>query len=137
MLELRKDFIVKNIVFMTNVFSYVGVNSWNLFTFWSLCGSRLMNHQATFAVGRGRKSDRDLFNIEGLWATTRSFLEDFEAFVFNFFLEGASPEVSLSFLFLAPASACLVLFSSEAAEGTFGFEPVMLAGKTMLGRSCR
>ena len=50
-LELRKDFIIMHIVFMTNVFSCVGVNSWNSFTFGSLCGSRLMNHKAMFFIG--------------------------------------------------------------------------------------
>ena len=75
--------------------------------------------------------------MRGSGAAACSFFEDFEALVFNFFLEGASSEVSLSFLFLASASACLVFFISEAAEGIFGFEPVMLSGKIMLGRSYR
>ena len=34
------------------------------------------------------------------------------------------------------ASAALVFFSSEATVGTLGFEPVVLAGKTMRGSSC-
>ena len=55
----------------------------------------------------------------------RSFL------VFRFFLEGAVAEASGCFLFLASASAVLVFFSSEAVDLAFGFEPVMLVGKTM------
>ena len=52
-LELRKDFIIFYIVFMTNVFSYGGVNSWNFFIFRSPCGSRLVDHKLTFLVGGG------------------------------------------------------------------------------------
>ena len=55
--------------------------------------------------------------------------------VFRFFLEGATSEASVFFLFLASASAALVFFSSEAVDLTFGFEPVMLLGKTMRGSS--
>src|SRR3954471_12373474 len=57
-------------------------------------------------------------------------------FVLRFFLEGAASEASGFFLFLASASAVLVFFSSEAVDLTFGFEPVMLVGKTMRGSSC-
>ena len=53
-LELRKDFIINNIVFTTNVFSCIGVSSWNFFIFWSLCGSRLMDYKAVLAVGRSK-----------------------------------------------------------------------------------
>src|SRR3954467_3382545 len=54
----------------------------------------------------------------------------------RFFLVGAASEASGFFLFLASASAVLVFFSSEAVDLTFGFEPVMLVGKTMRGSSC-
>ena len=53
-LELRKDFIIMHIVFMTNVFSSVGVNSWNFFSLWSIYRSRLMNYEAVLAICRGR-----------------------------------------------------------------------------------
>ena len=43
-LNLRKDFIIIYIVLGTNVFSCGGVNSWNVFSFRSLCGSRLVNN---------------------------------------------------------------------------------------------
>src|SRR3954467_7973635 len=56
--------------------------------------------------------------------------------VLRFFLEGATSEASGFFLFLASASAVLVFFSSKAVDLTFGFEPVMLLGKTMRGSSC-
>ena len=60
-------------------------------------------------------------------AASRSFFEDF----FNFFFDEASSEVFLCLRFLASASAALVFFYSEAVVVTFGFEPVMLLGKTM------
>ena len=63
---MRKDFISKNIVFKTHVFSRLGVNSWNFFIFMSLCGSRHVDHNATISVGGGWNSDRDGFNKEGL-----------------------------------------------------------------------
>ena len=63
--------------------------------------------------------------IKGSVGAARSFL------VFCFFLEGAVVEALGCFLFLASASAVLVFFSSEVVDLTFGFEPVMLAGKTM------
>src|SRR3954468_24387606 len=69
--------------------------------------------------------------IRGSVGAARSFL------VLRFFLEGATSEASRFFLFLASASAALVFFSSEAVDLTFGFEPVMLLGKTMVGASCR
>ena len=56
--------------------------------------------------------------------------------VLRFFLEGAASEASGCFLFLASASAVLVFFSFEAVDLTFGFEPVMLLGKTIRGSSC-
>ena len=56
--------------------------------------------------------------------------------VLRFFLEGAALEAFVFFLFLASASAALAFFSSEAVDMTFGFEPVMLLGKTMRGSSC-
>ena len=56
-LELRKDFIIINIVFMTNVFSCDGVNSWNFFIFRSLCESRLVDHKLTLLVGGGGTSN--------------------------------------------------------------------------------
>ena len=68
----------------------------------------------------------------GYVAPARSFREDF---VFGFFVDGAPSEAFLCLRFLASASAALVFLSSEAAEGTLGFELVMLAGKTMLGAS--
>ena len=55
--------------------------------------------------------------------------------ILRFFLEGATSEASWVFLFLASASAALVFFYSEAFDVTFGFEPVMLLGKTMRGSS--
>ena len=55
--------------------------------------------------------------------------------VLCFFLEGATSEASEVFLFLALASAALVFFCSEAVDMAFGFEPVMLLGKTMRGAS--
>ena len=68
----------------------------------------------------------------GSVAAACSFREDF---VFDFFVDGAPSEAFMYLHFLASASAALVFFSSEAAEGTLGFEPVMLAGNTMLGAS--
>ena len=62
---------------------------------------------------------------KGSVGAARSFL------VLCFFLEGVAAEASGCFLFLASASAVLVFFSSEAVNLTFGFEPVMLLGKTM------
>ena len=56
--------------------------------------------------------------------------------VLRFFLEGAASEASEGFRFLASASATLVFFCSEAVDMAFGFEPVMLLGKTMHGSSC-
>ena len=53
-LDLRKDFIIFNIVMVTNVFSSGGVNCWNVFSFRSLCGSRLMNNQLALVVFRCR-----------------------------------------------------------------------------------
>ena len=44
--------------------------------------------------------------------------------------------VALVLRFLASASAALVFLNSEATVGTLGFEPVILAGKTMRGSSC-
>ena len=64
----------------------------------------------------------------GSVAAARSFFKDF---VFGFFVDGAPSEAFLCLLFLASASAALVFFSSEAAEGTLGFVPVILAGKTI------
>ena len=63
--------------------------------------------------------------IKGSVGAARSFL------VFLFFLEGAVGEASECFLFLASASAVLGFFSSEADDRLFGFEPVILVGKTM------
>ena len=48
MLDLRKDFIIFNIVMVTNVFSSGGISCWNVFSFMSLCGSRLMDCQLAF-----------------------------------------------------------------------------------------
>ena len=56
--------------------------------------------------------------------------------VLHFFLEGAASEASEVFLFLPSASAALVFFYSEVVDMTFGFETVMLLGKTMRGSSC-
>ena len=72
-LELRKDFIVIHIVFTTNVFSCVGVSSWDFFILWNLYGSRIMDHKTVLAVGRGRESNRDSFNDEGLWGSSTLF----------------------------------------------------------------
>ena len=44
-LELRKNCIIFNMVMMTNVFSSNGVSCWKVFSFMSLCGSRLMDSQ--------------------------------------------------------------------------------------------
>ena len=55
-LDLRKDFIIFNIVVSTNVFSYGGVNSWVVFSFRSLYGSRLMNDQLALTMFRRRMS---------------------------------------------------------------------------------
>ena len=41
---MRKDIIIFYIVMVTNVFSCGRVNSWNVFSFRSLWGSRLMNY---------------------------------------------------------------------------------------------
>ena len=71
---MRKDFIINNIVFTTNVFSCVGVNSWNLFIFMSLCGSRLVDHNTTILVGGSWKSNRDGFNNERLRGRNMLFL---------------------------------------------------------------
>ena len=68
--------------------------------------------------------------IKGSVGVARSFL------VFLFFLEGAVGEASECFLFLASASAVLIFFSSEAVNRAFGFELVMLVGKTMGSASC-
>ena len=43
-LDLRKDFIIIYIVVMSNVFNCDGVDSWNVFSFRRLCGSRLMKY---------------------------------------------------------------------------------------------
>ena len=51
---MRKDFIIFNIVFMTNVFSCDGVNSWYFFVFRSLYGSRLVNYKLMLLLGGGR-----------------------------------------------------------------------------------
>ena len=50
--------------------------------------------------------------MRGSGAAACSFVEDLEPLVFNFFLEGASSYVSLCFLFLASALACLVFDTS-------------------------
>lgn len=69
-------------------------------------------------------------------STTRGSLGAARFFlVLRFFLEGAASEASEVFLFLASASAALVFFCSEAVDETFGFEPVMLLGKTIRGSS--
>ena len=68
--------------------------------------------------------------IRGSVGAARLFL------VLRFFLEGAASEASEVFRFLASASTALVFFYSEAVGVTFGFEPVMLLGKTMRGSSC-
>ena len=57
----------------------------------------------------------------GSEGAARSFFEDF---VFRFLVCGASSVAFLLLRFLASASAALVFFSSEAAVGTLGFEPV-------------
>ena len=72
--NLRKDLIIFNMVIMTNVFSCDGVNNWNFFIFMSLCGSRLVDHNATILVGGGWKSDIDGFNNEGLRSRNTLFL---------------------------------------------------------------
>ena len=64
--ELRKDYIIFNIVMMTNVFSCGGVNSWNVFSLRSLCGSRLMNYHSTFLLRRFRTSNRNRLDYKGL-----------------------------------------------------------------------
>ena len=73
-LELRKDFIIMHIVFMTNVFSCVGVNSWNFLFFVSLYGSRLVKYNTTFLVCGSRGSNRDGFNKERLRGCSTLFL---------------------------------------------------------------
>ena len=71
---MRKDFIIFNIVFMTNVFSCVGVNSWNLFIFMSLCGSRLVDYNTPILVGGNWRRNRDGFNNERLRGCNTLFL---------------------------------------------------------------
>ena len=66
MLDLRKDFIIFNIVLMTNVFSCDGVNSWNVFSFRSLWGSRLVNYQTAFLLCRWGTSNRNWLDDKGL-----------------------------------------------------------------------
>ena len=68
--------------------------------------------------------------IKGSVGAARAFL------VFLFFLVGAVGESSECFLFLASASAVLVFLSSEAVDRLFGFEPVILVGKTIGTASC-
>ena len=65
-LDLRKDFIIFNIVVRTNVFSCGGVNSWIVFSFRSLCGSRLMNYQLALSMFRRRTSNRNWLDKKGL-----------------------------------------------------------------------
>ena len=55
---------------------------------------------------------------------------------FLFLVVGASSVVALVLRFLASASAALVFLNSEATVGTLGFEPVILAGKTIGCTSC-
>ena len=71
---MRKDFIIFYIVFMTNVFSYDGVNNWNFFIFRSLCESRLVDHKLTFLVGGGWTGNRNGLNNKGLCGSSALFL---------------------------------------------------------------
>ena len=125
-LDQRKNYIIFNIVMVTNVFSSGGINCWNVFSVMSLCGSRLMDNQLALLVGRTIEIGS---TTKGSVGAARSFL------VLRFFLEGAAVEASGCFLFLALASAVLILFWSEAVDLAFGFELVMLVGKTMRGSS--
>ena len=68
--------------------------------------------------------------IKGSVGAARAFL------VFLFFLVGAVGEATECFLFLASASAVLVFLSSEAVDRLFGFEPVVVVGKTIGTASC-
>ena len=126
MYDLWKDFIIFYIVVLTNVFSCGGVNSWNVFSFRSLWGSRLMNYQTMFLMCRGRTSNRNCLDNKGLYGSSPVSL-----LCFFFLVGGASSVVALVLRFLASASAALVFLNSEANVGTLGFEPVTLAGKTM------
>ena len=69
-LDLRKNYIIFNIVMVTNVFSSGGINSWILFRFRSLCGSRLMNYQTTFTMFRRRTSNRNWLDKKGLYGSS-------------------------------------------------------------------
>ena len=118
------------IVLGTNVFSRDGVNDWNFLSFRSLCGSRLMNNQLTLLIFRCRMSKSNGLDNKGLFGSSPISLLGLPLLG-----GGASLVVFLIFHFLASASAALVFFCSEAGVGTLGFEPVMLAGKTMRGSS--
>ena len=126
-LELRKNCIIFNMVMVTNVFSSDGISCWKVFSFMSLCGSRLMDSQLAFSF---RIDHRNGFNYQGLCGSSPIFLG------LPLLLGGAVGEASGCFLFLASASAVLVFFSSEAVDRLFGFEPVILVGKTMGSASC-
>ena len=69
--KLRKDCIIYYIVMMTNVFSSDGISCWNVFSFRSLYGSRLMNCQLTFCV---RMNRRNGLNYQGLGGSSPSLL---------------------------------------------------------------
>ena len=61
-LDLRKNCIIFNIVMVTNVFSSGGINCWSVFSFMSLCGSRLMDSQLALLMFSGRANHGDRFN---------------------------------------------------------------------------
>ena len=61
-LELRKNCIIFNMVMMTNVFSSDGISCWKVFSFMSLCESRLMDSQLALSMFSGRENHGDRFN---------------------------------------------------------------------------
>ena len=73
-IDLRKDFIIFNIVIMTNVFSCDGVDNWNFFIFRSLCGSGLVDHKTVLLVGGSWTGNRNRLNHKGLSGCSMLFL---------------------------------------------------------------
>ena len=58
----RKNYIIVNIVMVTNVFSSGGISCWNVFSFMSLCESRLMDSQLALLMFSGRANHGNGFN---------------------------------------------------------------------------
>src|SRR5512140_1175071 len=70
-LELRKDCTIFYMVMLTNVFSSDGISCWKVFSFMSLCESRLMDCQLAFSV---RTNHGNGFNNQRLCGSSPFFL---------------------------------------------------------------